>query len=176
MQRADVSVCPGYDQLRAMPQILRSLVAGVTQAEARWKPAPSRWSIMQVLGHLAHVEAHGFRGRLVKMLAEHNPTVANYDPDVLAAAGQYDGAGLSAAIDEFARQRELSLAVLRSLPADAAARTGVHSKLGPITIGALIHEWPFHDLGHLRQIAELVRAQKFYPHMGAWREFYTVQP
>jgi hypothetical protein len=176
MQRAGVNVCPGYEQLRAMPQLLRSLLGGVTEEEARWKPAPERWSVMQVLGHLAHVEAHGFRGRVLVMLREDNPQVDSYEPDSYAAAGEYDAPSLRAALDAFERERGRSLGLLRSLRPEAAARTAVHTKLGTITMGALLNEWPFHDLGHLRQIAELLRAGKFYPHLGVWQKFYTVQP
>jgi hypothetical protein len=176
MQRTSVSFCSGYDQLRGMPRMVRAVLSGVTEEEARWKPVPERWSAMQVLGHLAHVEIHGFRGRVLRMLREDHPRIESYDPDTFAAAGVYDGAGIADAIDAFARERGLSLAMLRTLSPAALSRGGVHAELGEITIGALINEWPFHDLGHLRQIAELVRAVKFYPHMGAWQRFYTVSP
>jgi hypothetical protein len=43
----------------------------------------------------------------------------------------------------------------------ASARTGVHSELGTITLGELLNEWANHDLGHIRQIAELYRARSF---------------
>jgi hypothetical protein len=162
--------------LRAMPQILRTLLAGVTEAEARWKPAPDRWSVIEVLGHLAHVEARGFRGRVLTMLRESDPELANYDPDAYAAIGEYNLPSLAAALDEFARERGRSLGVLRSLTPEKTSRTGRHTKLGTVTIDALLNEWPFHDLGHLRQIAELVRSVKFYPNMGAWQKFYTVNP
>jgi hypothetical protein len=176
MRGGGSDLVPGYEQLRAMPGLLRSVLAGVGEAEARWRPAAGRWCVVDVLGHLAHVEAHGFRGRLLQMLLEENPRVANYDPDAFAAAGAYDHPASTGALDAFARERELSLVLLRSLRPEAAARPGVHAELGPITIGALLAEWPFHDLGHLRQIAELVRAVKFYPGMGAWQKFYSVRP
>ena len=131
---------------------------------------------MEVLGHLAHVEALGFRERVLRMWREDNPRLESYDPDRYAAAGAYEQPTVAVALDAFARERGRSLTMLRALPADAAARAGVHAELGAVTIGALVNEWPFHDLGHLRQIAELVRAVKFYPHMGAWQKFYTVAP
>jgi hypothetical protein len=100
----------------------------------------------------------------------------SYDPDVYAAAGAYDRPRLETALEEFARERVLSLSLLRTIAPEEMARTGVHSALGPVTLGNLLHEWPFHDFGHLRQISELVRALKFYPHMGAWQKFYTIAP
>jgi hypothetical protein len=176
MRRTGENPCAGYEQLRAMPQVLRALLTGVTEDEARWKPAPGRWSVLEVLGHLAHVEGRGFRGRVLTMLREENPAIDNYDPEAYAAAGEYDAPSLGAALDEFARERGRSLGVLRSLTRETTSRTGRHSKLGTVTILALLNEWPFHDLCHLRQIAELVRSVKFYPHMGAWQKFYKIQP
>jgi hypothetical protein len=52
--------------------------------------------------------------------------------------------------------------MLEALPPDSVTRTGVHGQLGPITAGNLLNEWPLHDLGHIRQVAELIRAVKYY--------------
>jgi hypothetical protein len=40
----------------------------------------------------------------------------------------------------------------------------------------MLNEWAFHDLGHVRQIAELARAVKYYPSMGPFQPQYTVKP
>jgi hypothetical protein len=167
---------PGFQQLAAMPDVLRGLLAHVSDEVTGWKPAPNRWSVQEVLGHLAHVEVHGFRQRVERMLAEDNPSLENYDPDAFLAQGAYHFGACGEALQLFGLERVRSLDLLRSLAPEALARTGVHAALGPVTIGNLVHEWPFHDLGHLRQIAEILRARLFYPHMGAWQKFYTVAP
>jgi hypothetical protein len=167
---------PGFDQLRAMPDILASVAAGLTHAEAAWKPSPARWSVLDVLGHLAHVELYGFRARAERILSENNPILDNYDPDAFCAEGAYAVSSVAAGIEAFRRERDRSLAVLAGIPPEAFSRSAVHAALGPITLLDLLNEWPFHDLGHLRQIAELVRAVKFYPHLGAWQHAYSVNP
>jgi hypothetical protein len=159
-----------------MPDILRGLLAHVDDDATAWKPTPTRWSVREVLGHLYHVEIHGFRGRVERMLREDNPSLESYDPDAQYAAGAYDFPACSDALQLFSTERVRSLDLLRSLPPEALERPGNHAVLGPVTMRNLIHEWPFHDLGHLRQIAELVRARLFYPEMGPWRRFYTVAP
>ena len=55
-------------------------------------------------------------------------------------------------------------------------RTGVHGDLGPVTLRNLLNEWPLHDLGHVRQIAELVRARRFHPNLGPWQAIYPMKP
>jgi hypothetical protein len=55
-------------------------------------------------------------------------------------------------------------------------RSGQHSSIGRITIGQLMNEWAFHDLGHIRQIAELFRSRAFFPAIGPFQQFYTIKP
>jgi hypothetical protein len=51
-----------------------------------------------------------------------------------------------------------------------------HKKVGPISLSDVLNECAYHDLGHIRQIAELVRALKYYPNMGLYAKFYKVNP
>jgi hypothetical protein len=51
-----------------------------------------------------------------------------------------------------------------------------HSSIGLYTFAHQLNEWAFHDLGHVRQIAELVRTVKYYPYMGPYQLEYKVNP
>jgi hypothetical protein len=162
--------------LRATPTLLRELTATLDPAEYGWKPSPGRWSVEEVLGHLIHVEALGFRLRAERILREDNPLLEAYDPDEFAAAGAYSGRPLAVALDEFTAERAASLTVLSALGPASLERPGRHSKLGDLVLANLLHEWVFHDLGHIRQVAELVRSRRHYPHLGPWQQFYSVNP
>jgi hypothetical protein len=164
------------DQLQATPEILRALMGGLFEEDANWKPAPGRFSVAEVLEHLSHVEGHCFRLRLDQTLAEDGVPWEPYDPEVYEAAGQYSGREAEDSFDHFEEQREDNVALLRNLPPGALDLAGAHAKLGRITLGELLNEWAFHDLGHIRQIAEIVRARKFYPHMGPFRSQYKINP
>ena len=74
----DEQSLPCLDILEATPEILRRLMAGVTGADARWKPAPERFSIAEVLAHLSHSEGHCYRTRLDRFLREQRP---EFEPD-----------------------------------------------------------------------------------------------
>lgn len=167
---------PGLRQLQAMPGVFRSVLAGITHEDACWKPAPHRWSVLEVIEHLAHVEVFGFRQRLERMVQEDSPTLASYDPDALMASGVCRLPDLPRALDAFQRERTRSLEVLTALSPGDLLRGGTHAEFGSVTVGELLHEWPFHDLGHLRQICEVLRTRKFYPHLGPWQRIYTVNP
>ncbi len=171
-----MSSLPGISQLEITPEILRLLMEDLTDEEAQWKPAPDRWSIAEVLEHLSHTESRGFRSRIDRMLEEEHPTLEAYDQLEFAAQGAYSGRDPEESFAHFEEQREDNVAFLRDLPASVAKRTGAHAKLGNITIGQLMNEWAFHDLGHIRQIAEIVRVIRYHPHMGPFTSLYAVHP
>ncbi len=163
-------------QLELTPHILRALVDTLTEAEAAWKPAPRRFSIAEVMAHLCDAETQAFRARLQRMIDEDRPALAYYDQEAIAAAGDYAAVNAREGLQRFHERRTDNLVYLRGLPADAETRIGEHPELGPITVGELLNEWAFHDLGHIRQIAELLRAYRYYPHLGAFRRYYSVAP
>ncbi len=167
---------PGLGQLEATPEILRLLMEGLSEEDTDWKPAPDRFSIAEALEHLSHAEGHCFRYRVERMVEEANPGIEPYDPGLYFSSGQYSGRSAEDSFDHFEEQRELNLQYLRELPASAADRAGTHAKLGAITVSQLLNEWAFHDIGHIRQIAEIIRALKYYPHMGPFQSEYKVNP
>jgi DinB superfamily len=166
----------GLRQLEATPEILRLLMDGLSEEDAIWKPASNRFSIAETLEHLSHVEGHCFRPRLESMVNEDNPALEPYDQEAYFAAGQYSGRNAEDSFDHFEEQRELNLEYLRGLPAGAADRIGTHSELGPIAVSHLLNEWAFHDLAHIRQISEIIRALKYYPHLGPIQSQYKINP
>ena len=167
---------PGLEQLEATPEILRLLMEGLSEEDTQWKPAPNRFSIAEALEHLSHVEGHCFRARAERMVNEDNPAIEPYDPDVYFAAGQYSGRGAEDSFDHFEEQREMNVEYLRELPVSVAERIGTHGKIGVITVSHLMHEWAFHDIGHIKQIGEIIRALKYYPHMGPFQSQYKINP
>jgi DinB superfamily len=160
--------------LENTPQVLRTLLSVATPEQLDWRPNAERWSIAMVLAHLADVEENGFRARFRAMAQQESPFLASYNQmKFFETPRAFDGPG---ELENFAAARLATLADLRALPDDALARTGRHEELGTITIAELLHEFAFHDLGHIRQIAELYRAHAFYPLMGGFQKYYQVHP
>ena len=80
------------------------------------------------------------------------------------------------AFDHFEEQRETNIETLRDLPPGVGERKALHKKVGPITLSQMLNEWALHDLGHVRQIAELVRARKYLAGAGPLAAFYQLKP
>ena len=165
---------PCLDLLEATPTILRGLMAELSAEDVRWKPAPGRFSVGEVLSHLSHAEGHCYRARLDRFLNEENPEFES--DDAQHHLELYRNMDPEDAFDHFEEQRETNIEALRDLPPGAGERKAVHRKVGPITMAEMLNEWALHDLGHIRQIAELVRARKYLAVAGPLAGFYQLKP
>lgn len=164
------------DQLAATPDIFRALLTGVGDEQAYWKPASDRFSIAELAEHLSHVEGHYFRFHVDKMLAIENPEAEPYDQNAYYAAGTYSGRDAEESLAHWEDQREDNVEFLRGLDPGQLSRTALHPEVGRFTLANLLNEWALHDLGHVRQLAELVRAQLYYPEIGPFQAQYVVRP
>lgn len=176
MQPAPASeMQPVISLLEKTPRVLETLLSDLPEELLQWKPAADRWSIAEVLSHLAALE-QVYAKRAMRMVAEDSPAIARYDLAGAAARGEYSRGSAGENLAHFSRTRRSTLALLTGLPPSAGARTGVHSELGTITLGQMLNEWANHDLGHLRQIAELYRAHAFHPHSGPFMIYSNPKP
>jgi hypothetical protein len=164
------------DHLATTPEVLRLLMGALSDEDAQWKPAPDRWSVAEILEHLSHVEGHYFRNALDRMLSGKDAQIEPYDQEAFAAAGTYTNREAEESFAHWEEQREDNVDFLRELDAGAIARTARHPALGTVSVENLLNEWAFHDLGHVRQIAELVRARMYYAKLGSFQTQYRVHP
>ena len=165
---------PCLDLLEATPAILRGLMTEISEEDARWKPADDRFSIAEVLSHLSHGEGHCYRARLDRFLTEEMP---EFEPDDAQMHLElYKNADPEEDFGHFEDQRETNIELLRGLPAETGERKATHKAAGEITLSQMLHEWALHDIGHIRQIAELVRARKYLAGAGPLGEDYQLKP
>ena len=165
---------PCLDLLEATPAILRGLMSEISDEDARWKPAPDRFSIAEVLAHLSHSEGHCYRARVDRFLAEEMPEFETDDAQMHLEL--YKNGDPEEDFAHFEDQRETNIELLRGLHADAGSRKAKHLAVGEITLSQMLHEWALHDLGHVRQIAELVRARKYVGGAGPLGKDYQLKP
>jgi len=165
---------PCLELLEATPEILRGLMCELSDEDARWKPAPERFSVAEVLVHLSHSEGHCYRMRVDRFLAEDCPRFEADDAQMHLAV--YRDADPEDAFDHFEDQRESNVEYLRGLPEGSGEHKAMHAEAGEITLAQMLHEWALHDLGHIRQIAELARARKYLGGSGRLGDAYQLKP
>ncbi len=141
------------------PKRLRHLIDGLSTKELEWRPAPGKWSIKEILAHLADGEVMiGSRLRLVA--AMERPTIIGYNQDEFIANLCVDQLSAEEWLDAFRSMRALNVALLSRLPKKSFSRIGMHSERGEESLGHMVFLYAGHDVVHERQIASLLLAYK----------------
>ena len=146
-----------FEVLRTSPAAVRQAVAGVGPEIVAAPERPGKWSMLQVVQHLADAELVGaFRYRMI--LAHDRPALQGYDQDRWADRLGYADSDLAGALEQFGALRAANLRLLeRTSPAERA-RVGVHAERGEESIAHLLRMYAGHDLVHLRQLARIRQA------------------
>ena len=144
-------------QFHAMPERLHALAAGLSPQQARYKPTPGAWSVLEVLNHLVDEEIHDFRSHLDFILHQEGNQWEAIDPQGWVTARKYNERDLQATLDNFQRERAASIAWLDSL-GEIDWETPYVSEFGTMRAGDMFACWVAHDGLHLRQPAELHRS------------------
>jgi DinB family protein len=168
------SMQPAISLLEKTPKILETMLCDLSGELLHWKPALDRWSISEVLAHISDME-QVFAERSRRIVSEESPALPRYN-QAESPTGDYSRGSAGEHLAHFVRARKASTAFLKGLPASAGERIGIHSELGQFTLVEMLNEWASHDLGHIRQIAEIYRAHAFHPHAGPYQKYSNPRP
>ena len=148
------------DALKATPEALTSLLAGVSEAQARSaKGGDENWSVVEVVCHLRDAEEISLQ-RTEAMCDQDNPLIAGYDQEALARERNYREADLRSALAGFISFRQRHIVALSALTAEQWERSGQHNEIGQITIFAYALHKASHDAIHCAQIARQLAQSK----------------
>lgn len=143
-----------FDVLSRTPAALSRAIRGVSPRQLGRREAPAKWSIKQVLRHLADSEVV-WAWRLRLILAHDRPTITGYDQDAWANRLGYADASASESLADFTTLRKSNLRLVkRASPADLQ-RVGIHSERGEESVAHLVKLYAGHDILHLNQIARI---------------------
>ena len=145
------------DVLGSTPDEFATLIGDVPPALLRRPEAPGRWSVGEVLAHLADSDLMwGVRLRMV--LGHDRPTLLGYDQDAWARAADYASIEPRTSLVRFATVRSWNLALLDGLDDTARRRVGVHAERGEESVTHMIRLYAGHDLVHLAQARRVLAA------------------
>ncbi len=145
--------------LAATPERLGHLVRDLPPAVLHRPEAAGRWSVGQVLAHLADSElVWAFRLRMV--LGQERPSLAGYDQDAWAERFSYADVDPSTSLDRFDVARGWNLTLLDRLPDAALDRVGVHAERGEESVRHMIRLYAGHDLVHVAQVRRILSAHR----------------
>jgi RimJ/RimL family protein N-acetyltransferase len=139
------------------PDVLATLVEGLSTEQLDYRPASGKWSIREIVAHLADDElVGGYRIRLI--LSAPGTTIQAFNQDVWARTGRYNASDI---VDSLALYRTLRLANLKLLGAltpDEWEMFGVHAERGVESVRDIVMYFAGHDINHFRQIESIRRA------------------
>jgi len=147
------------ERYRRGAEVLAVVLTGVFGEEEDFTPAPGKWSVRQIVAHLADAElvvAHRFR----QVIAEENPTIVAFDQDSWTRNLDYARRKPKQSLETFRRLRAENYELLKGLPASAYERAGNHTENGRMTLRQMLEVYAHHAESHARQLQEIRQAYK----------------
>ena len=136
------------------PKQVAAAVSGLPEKSLRYKPAPDKWCIQEILGHLADIEIV-YAYRLRQMLADKKPVIAPMDQNDWARNLGYMETPPAELVALYGLNRHANLRLLQRLkPADLASRPIIPSQKD-LTVAQMIERMGTHGASHLEQIERL---------------------
>jgi DinB family protein len=146
---------------REAPDTIADLIAGVAPARLKRPPAPGKWSVLQIIAHLAEDElASSWRYR--QMLEHDGPELSAFDQDLWARVGDYSSWQHEDALTMFRLLRQANLRMFARLSPQQWQRCGTHTERGKVTIRELCRHMAAHDVNHIEQIKGILNSRTAY--------------
>ena len=135
---------------------LNKLTRRLSKKEIRRRPAPGKWSIAEILAHLADAEVVG-SWRIRQILGADGTPIQAYDQNVWAETFRYEDRDPRESLKLFRVLRENNLLLLKSVPRKLWENHGMHAERGKETIAQIVRMFAGHDLNHLEQIEKIAK-------------------
>jgi len=141
---------------REGPAILADAVSRLTERQLDHKPEDGGFSAREVVHHTADSEMTSAI-RLRRLVAEDNPQITGYDPDVFAARLHYASRAVQPSLDAVRAARESTASILVALSDAEWERAGTHSEMGEYSIDTWLEIYAAHCHDHADQIRRAVK-------------------
>jgi len=143
------------EEAEKSPKQIAAAVSGLPDKVLRYKPAPDKWCILEILAHLADME-YLYAYRMRQMLADRNPVIAVIDQDAWAKNLGYMESSVPELVALYGLNRHATLQLLRRLKAGDLEKSAQHPELKrPVTLAEYVGMMWRHGPNHLEQIERL---------------------
>jgi hypothetical protein len=143
-----------FKLMTATPKRLQTLVKGLTPAQLKKRVNQDKWSIHEILEHLADCELM-FASRCRLIAFDDHPHLAPFDQDRWAVGKAREKRSTSEALSLFETLRRTQLGLYKASSAETFSRTGTHPERGEVSMQIIFETCAGHDVNHLRQIEAL---------------------
>jgi len=140
--------------ITATAERLHTFIDPLSAAHADRSPAPGKWSIREIVAHLADCELV-FSFRLRQTLSEDHPIIQPFDQGIWGE--RYAAYDLASGLTLFIAARNWNLKLLTSVTEPDRHRPTTHPERGTMTLWTIVETMAGHDINHLQQIERLAR-------------------
>lgn len=145
--------------LAATPKKIGRLLQSATPAKLKKRPLPDKWSVAEIVAHLADAEiVIGWRVRSI--LGAPGTPIQAFDQDAWVAAGHYAQRNPVKSLEQLRALREANLALYKSLTPEQWKLYGMHSERGQESVEHIARMHAGHDLNHIQQIERILAPMK----------------
>lgn len=141
---------------REGPAVLADAVSRLSERQLDHKPSDGGFSAREVVHHTADSEMTAAI-RLRRLVAEDNPQITGYDPDVFAARLHYASRSAQPSLDAIRAARESTASILAALSEAEWERAGTHGEMGAYSIDTWLEIYAAHCHDHADQIRRAVK-------------------
>src|SRR5437763_16865086 len=142
-----MTLAEDLERFRRGAEVLATVLIGAAGEEVDFAPAPGKWTIRQIMAHLADAELVG-ANRLRLVIAEENPTLTAFDQDAWTRNLDYARRKPTQSLETFRRLRAENYELLKDLPESAFDRAGMHTESGRRTLRSLLEGYADHAESH----------------------------
>ena len=137
------------------PKKIAAAVSGLPDGILRYKPSPEKWSILEMLAHLADMEIL-YAYRMRQILADKNPTIAPINQDDWAKNLGYMEEKAPELVAAFGLMRHHNLNLLRRVKVEDLDKSAFHPELNrKVTLAEMVGMLARHGPNHLEQIERI---------------------
>jgi hypothetical protein len=151
----EVEVKKHLEAAEKSPKQIAAAVLGLPDKTLRYKPAPDKWCILEILGHLADIEIV-YAYRLRQMLADKKPVIAPMDQDDWARNLGYMETSAPELVALYGLNRHHNLQLLRRMKSGDLRKSAYHPEMKQdVTVAEYVEKMGTHGGNHLQQIERL---------------------
>lgn len=140
------------DKLAQNKKVFSALLESIHNQQIAWRPAPEKWSFLEVACHLLDEEREDFRQRLDYTLHRQGESWPPIDPQGWVKNRHYSAQDFKSIVNTFLIEREKSVDWLKGLKNPDWSNSYDHPQAGAMTAKQVLANWLAHDYLHIRQL------------------------